>query len=78
MNDARVFTRAIRRGESWALASLVDALQTAGGSLPAAAWLLGLAGSSSLWRLAYAVPEVHAAIDIYGRRAGRKPKCRSK
>jgi hypothetical protein len=75
VSDARVFTQAIRRGESWALASLVDALQTAGGALQEAAQLLGLAGSSSLWRLAYAVPEVHAAIDVYGRRAGRKPKC---
>jgi hypothetical protein len=63
---------ALRAREGWALDALREALQLSDGSLAEAADLVGLAGASSIWRIAYAVPEVKAVIAAHGRRRGKK------
>lgn len=66
------FATALRAREGWALDALREALQLSGGALPEAASLVGLAGASSIWRVAYAVPEVREIIAAHGRRRGKK------
>lgn len=71
---ANLFARRLRSGDPAALDELVAALQFARGSVGEAALLVGLAGASSVWRIAYAIPSVHDAIAVHGRRRGANRK----
>jgi hypothetical protein len=71
---ANAFARRLRAGDPDALDDLNIALQFAGGSIGDAAILVGLAGASSLWRIAYAAPAVRAVVAEHGRRRGRVRK----
>jgi hypothetical protein len=67
-------TKTLRAGDT---AALVAALQVTAGNLTDAAELLGFAGPSTIWRIAYDVPAVRTAIEQYGRRRGRQRKART-
>lgn len=61
----------LRACDACALADLKLALQVSSGSIGVAAQLIGLAGASSLWRIAYGVAEVRQIISEHGRARGR-------
>lgn len=68
MNEARRFCSRLRERDKHALKALRNALVASGGAVGEAALLVGLAGASSVWRVAYAVPEVMTLIVKHGRR----------
>lgn len=68
---------ALRAGEDWALEGLVAALQVSDRSIKDAAVLIGLAGASSLWRIAYDMPAVRAILQEHGRRRGGRHATKS-
>lgn len=66
-----IVTKALRGSDPEALTLLEGALCD-GATLAEVAEAFGLAGPSTLWRIAYATPAVRAIIEKHGRRKGRR------
>jgi len=67
----------LRSRDELALCVLDGAMQLHAGAVGAAAKEIGLAGASSLWRIAYDVPEVRAVLARNARKCGRQRKVMS-
>lgn len=65
-------TKRLRAEHPDALAELAEVLDACEGSVTMAAEVLGLAGPSTLWRIAAEVPVVRAILAKHGRGRGRK------
>jgi hypothetical protein len=66
--DARKLGALLRARDKKSLRALRAALKASYGAIGVAAQLLGFAGASSIWRVAYATPEVMAILRKHGRR----------
>lgn len=62
---ARAMGARLRAADPAALHELTLALKRSS-TIDAAAQLMGFCGASSLWRIAYSIPEVHEAITTHG------------
>ena len=72
---ARQIGARLAAGETEALLSLVRALHATNGNLEESAHIIGLAGASSLWRIAYRSQDVRIVLAKLSRRPGNpKPK----
>lgn len=71
--DARALARKLRDGDAELTALLRDLLRETAGDLDTTARTLGLAGKSSLWRIAYGRGEGCAAVRLAIAELGRAP-----